>query len=156
MIERRCGERLAPQPLARDGVVLAAGMKKLDGDAALQTGIVRKEDFTHPTGAKRRKDAVPSCEEIHANFELRTWKAEGKFKLHFSLPSSNFQLSYLSSSGLYRCGYSGPMYSARGRISLLFAYCSSTCAVQPEIRLTAKIGVNRSMGMPSAWYVVAE
>ena len=44
-----------------------------------------------------------------------------------------------------RCGYSGPMYSARGRISRLFAYCSSTCAVQPETRLTAKIGVKSSM-----------
>src|SRR5262245_19007539 len=58
---------------------------------------------------------------------------------------------YLDATGRYRCGYSGPMYSARGRIRRLLAYCSSTCAVQPEIRLTAKIGVNRSTGMPSAW-----
>lgn len=35
----------------------------------------------------------------------------------------------------------GPMYSARGRMSLLSAYCSRMCAVQPLMRLMAKIGV---------------
>src|SRR5437016_2638972 len=64
--------------------------------------------------------------------------------------------TYRASSGTYRCGYFGPMYSARGRMSRLFAYCSSTCAVHPDMRLTAKIGVKRSMAMPSAWYVDAE
>ena len=54
------------------------------------------------------------------------------------------------SSGTNVLRIRGPVYSARGRISRLFAYCSSTCAVQPEMRLTAKIGVNRSIGMPSA------
>ena len=45
-----------------------------------------------------------------------------------------------------------PVYSARGPDQpVVRAYCSSTCAVQPEIRLTAKIGVNSSIGMPSAW-----
>ena len=42
----------------------------------------------------------------------------------------------------------GPTYSARGRISRLLEYCSSTWAVQPEARLQAKIGVSISMGMP--------
>jgi hypothetical protein len=35
----------------------------------------------------------------------------------------------------------GPMYSARGRMSLLFAYCSRMCAVQQLMRLIAKFGV---------------
>lgn len=43
---------------------------------------------------------------------------------------------------------SGPTYSARGRISRLFASCSKTCAVHPDTRLTAKMGVKSSMGMP--------
>ncbi len=38
------------------------------------------------------------------------------------------------------------MYSARGRIKRLWRYCSSTCAVQPDMRLTAKIGVNKIDG----------
>ncbi len=42
-----------------------------------------------------------------------------------------------------------PVYSARGRIRRLLRNCSSTCAVHPDMRLTAKIGVNRSIGMPS-------
>ena len=44
----------------------------------------------------------------------------------------------------------GPTYSARGRMSRLCAYCSRTCAVQPDIRLQAKIGVKRSVGIPKA------
>ena len=32
------------------------------------------------------------------------------------------------------------MYSALGRINLLLAYCSRMWPVQPEMRLTAKIG----------------
>ena len=43
-----------------------------------------------------------------------------------------------------------PMYSLSGRMSRLSACCSMTCAVQPAIRLTAKTGVNRSVGMPRA------
>ena len=42
-----------------------------------------------------------------------------------------------------------------GRITLLSAYCSRTCAVQPAIRASAKIGVIRSVGMPSVWYTLA-
>ena len=45
------------------------------------------------------------------------------------------------SSGTQGCGTGGPVYSARGRIRRLFANCSRTCAVQPDVRLTAKIGV---------------
>ncbi len=58
---------------------------------------------------------------------------------------------YRRSSGVNGCGCSGPTYSARGRMSRLFAYCSSTWAVQPAMRLTAKTGVNSSMGIPSRW-----
>lgn len=53
------------------------------------------------------------------------------------------------SIGMYGLG-AGPVYSARGRIRRLWSYCSSTCAVQPAMRLQAKSGVNRSVVMPSA------
>ena len=50
-------------------------------------------------------------------------------------------------------GYSlGPTYSALGRIRRLSSYCSRICAVQPDTRLIAKIGVNRSRGISSAVY----
>src|SRR5262249_53298585 len=70
--------------------------------------------------------------------------------------TSRRRVSQRASSATHGCGTGGPVYSARGRISRLFAYCSRTCAVQPEVRLTAKIGVNSSIATPSAWYVVAE
>src|SRR5688500_1647016 len=41
-----------------------------------------------------------------------------------------------------------PTYSEAGRIRRLSAYCSSRCAVQPTTREQAKIGVNKSRGMP--------
>src|SRR5437867_12654745 len=41
-----------------------------------------------------------------------------------------------------------PMYSARGRMRRLFEYCSKKWAVQPDMRLTAKNGVKRSIGIP--------
>lgn len=53
------------------------------------------------------------------------------------------------SSGRYS-SFSDPVYSARGRIIRLCSNCSRIWAVQPEIRETAKIGVNRSMGIPIA------
>ena len=42
----------------------------------------------------------------------------------------------------------GPVYSAPGRMSLLSARCSNTCADQPVMREHTKIGVNRYVGMP--------
>src|SRR5579875_3374738 len=42
-----------------------------------------------------------------------------------------------------------PSYSARGRIKRLLLYCSRMWAVQPDMRLTAKIGVKRSTGIPN-------
>src|SRR5437667_11259663 len=87
---------------------------------------------------------------VHSSCVLRVFASSW---LHFGW--ANF-VAYRASRGTYRCGYSGPTYSARGRMRRLFAYCSSTCAVHPEIRLTAKIGVKRSIGIPSAWYVDAE
>jgi hypothetical protein len=47
------------------------------------------------------------------------------------------------------------MYTEAGRITLLSAYCSRTCAVQPAMRAAAKIGVIRSVGIPSTWYTLA-
>ena len=48
----------------------------------------------------------------------------------------------------YQVSPRSPMYSLSGRISLLSACCSITCAVQPAIRLTEKTPVNRSVGIP--------
>ena len=45
------------------------------------------------------------------------------------------------STGLQWEGYSGPMYSARGRIRRLSSSCSITWAAHPAMRLTAKMGV---------------
>src|SRR5262249_7234681 len=102
-------------------------------------------------GARRRRRNQQTEEECN--------KAEARPEHGLALYGLSSQLSTAdqrASSATYRCGYSGPMYSARGRIRRLLAYCSSTCAVQPEMRLTAKIGVKRSMAIPSAWYVDAE
>ena len=53
---------------------------------------------------------------------------------------------YPSGSGR---GAGGPIYSALGRISRLFAACSAMAAVQPTVREQAKVGVNMSRGMPA-------
>jgi|SRR5580704_1600801 hypothetical protein len=55
------------------------------------------------------------------------------------------------SMATYRLGYSGPWYSARGRIRRLSSSCSITCAAQPLMRDTANTGVNRSSSMPNTW-----
>ncbi len=55
------------------------------------------------------------------------------------------------SMGIHACGYSGPTYSARGRIRRLSSSCSMTCAVQPLTRETANTGVNKSTSIPSVW-----
>ena len=54
-----------------------------------------------------------------------------------------------SSSGTHVCR-SGPTYREPGRITLLSAYCSRTCAVQPAIRAAANTGVMRSVGAVDA------
>src|SRR5262249_3542477 len=41
-----------------------------------------------------------------------------------------------------------PLYSPRGRIQPVFGYLLGLWAVQPDMRLTANTGVNRSTGMP--------
>ncbi len=55
---------------------------------------------------------------------------------------------YLWLTGTHFRSGAGPRYSARGRISRLLEYCSRMWAVHPDIRLTAKNGVNISIGMP--------
>jgi hypothetical protein len=61
---------------------------------------------------------------------------------------------YRSSIGTY-VRSRGPTYSDPGRMIRLFAYCSRTCAVHPVMRASAKIGVIRSVGIPSMWYTPA-
>jgi len=46
-----------------------------------------------------------------------------------------------SSIGIQWAGYTGPMYSARGRMRRLSSNCSMTWAAQPAMRLMAKMGV---------------
>jgi hypothetical protein len=50
----------------------------------------------------------------------------------------------------------GPTNSDCGRIRRLFDTCSSTCAVHPVTRETAKVGVNMSPGKPTAESTAAE
>ena len=64
MIERGGGERLAPQPLARDGVRLGRGRQQLDGDAALEARVLGEKHLAHAAGAERREDAVAAGEQV--------------------------------------------------------------------------------------------
>ena len=133
---------------------------RLDRDAALALEIHRVEDlgfhlarlerarlFEEAVGQRRLAmidvgDHREVADEagVHVRKGARCYGARC-YSVHY----------HRASTGTYRCGYSGPIYSARGRIRRLFAYCSRTCAVQPDTRLTAKIGVKSSMSMPSAW-----
>ena len=123
--------------------VVQADRVRLDRDAALPLEIHRVEDLRlHLARLQRAGD----LEEAIGKRRLAVVDVRDDREI-----SDVLRVHYLASSGWYRCGYSGPMYSARGRISRLFAYCSSTCAVQPDTRLTAKIGVKRSTSIPSAW-----
>jgi hypothetical protein len=56
---------------------------------------------------------------------------------------------YRSSIGTNFFPTGSPVYWLSGLYNLLSASCSSTCAVQPAVREMAKIGVKRSVGMPS-------
>ena len=70
---------------------------------------------------------------------------------HLPIASSDVRpiySAYRLSIGAHFKPTAGPMYSARGRMSLLLEYCSRMCAVQPDMRLTAKKGVNKSIGIP--------
>ena len=58
-------------------------------------------------------------------------------------------------SGTHACN-PGPVYSAAGRMSLLSARCSKTCADQPVMREHTKMGVKRWVGIPMKWYMLAE
>ncbi len=54
-------------------------------------------------------------------------------------------------SGLgQRRPFGGPTYSRSGRMRRLSAACSIAWAVQPAVRATANVGVNRSRGSPTA------
>jgi hypothetical protein len=71
------------------------------------------------------------------------------------VPTGTGDVRYERSSNGTQCWSRGPTYSEPGRITRLSAYCSRTCAVHPAMRARAKIGVIRSVGMPSTWYTVA-
>ena len=48
-----------------------------------------------------------------------------------------------------------PDVAGTGRITLLSAYCSRTCAVHPAIQAAANTGVIRSVGTPRTWKTTA-
>ena len=90
-------------------------------------------------------------------FRQSRTKTDGLQAVPFTKPSAAHPLgNYRFSTAVYFTGYSAPIYSARGRINRLSSSCSITCAAQPEILLTAKIGVNKSRSIPSMVYVEAE
>ena len=51
---------------------------------------------------------------------------------------------------IYPVNPRGPTYTDWGRMRRLSANCSKTCAVQPAVRPTAKVGVNSAAGMSTA------
>jgi hypothetical protein len=61
---RACGERFAPQALARDEVLFVVRLEPLDRDAPFEPQIVGEKNLTHPAGAKRGVDAVPAGEQL--------------------------------------------------------------------------------------------
>ena len=75
MIERGGGERLPPQTLARDLVVLAVGSEELDRDTPLETRVVCEKHLAHAAGAEGREETVAVCQEFHGSP-----KEEGKRK----------------------------------------------------------------------------
>lgn len=76
-------------------------------------------------------------------------KAKKRLKTPMPHPASAVAAYLRRLSGTYSRSV-GPVYSALGRMSLLFSYCSRMCAVQPAMRLKAKMGVKNSSGMPMA------
>ena len=84
---------------------------------------------------------------VPADPKLRSWVLR-EYRAGRNCSQSGKGDGYLWLTGIHLSSGDGPAYSARGRISRLFAYCSRICAVHPDIRLTAKNGVNRSIGMP--------
>src|SRR5947207_3438814 len=56
------------------------------------------------------------------------------------IPGHSERFCYRWLTGTHFNVGSGPLYSARGRISRLFEYCSRMWAVHPDMRLTAKNG----------------
>ena len=64
MVERRGGERFAPQALACDEVLFVVRMEPLDRDAPFELGVLGEKDLAHAAGAERGVDAVPAGEQI--------------------------------------------------------------------------------------------
>jgi len=58
MGERRDGLRLPLEPRMRGRIRSERRRQNLDGDLAMQPGIVCPIDLAHPTGAERRQDFV--------------------------------------------------------------------------------------------------
>src|SRR5579872_6940832 len=95
----------------------------------------------HAASARR---VIARLDAAGAALAIRPYMRETKPRSEDLRPARD-AVSQRDSKATKRCGYSGPMYSARGRMRRLFAYCSRTCAVQPDTRLTAKIGVKSSI-----------
>jgi hypothetical protein len=64
MVQRGRGKRLAPEPLARDGIPFRRRREDLDGHASFEAAVLGEEDLAHATGADRRHDAIPVIQGI--------------------------------------------------------------------------------------------
>lgn len=114
----------------------------------------------HPTvrpAAPRVVAGLPGCRAVGPNrgpkfYELAPevikqgalLMSYGRFWATDRFPTA----STAGSSPLPHPANSGPTYRADGRMIFPSPACSSTCAVQPIVRASAKVGVNISGGMP--------
>jgi hypothetical protein len=64
MVERRGGQRFAPQALARDQVLFVVRMEPLNRDATFEPEVVREKNLPHPAGTERGVDAVAASEQM--------------------------------------------------------------------------------------------
>ena len=102
-----------------------------------------QEDAPAPVAQRHRHDAESRDEQHDRGRQLAQRPA-------YRTLGNGLASRHRSPIGTHRWSVR-PMYSLSGRMSRLSACCSMTWAVQPDIREMANTGVNRSVGMPSAW-----
>src|SRR5262249_24926971 len=131
------------RPTARRALVLEPALEKLELLAVAELADRAIRDRAHAVVgvARRALDLVlPLAPEIR---ELALVAGLGEL---LRLRGSLGERQRADATGYSRG--SGPTYSAPGRMILLSACCSRTCAAWPATRLHSKSGVKRSVGMP--------
>src|SRR5699024_1689612 len=63
MVQRGGAVRLTPEPLLEARVPCQVGAQHLDGDGAVQAGVLREEHLRHPPGAEDPSQAVPPAQD---------------------------------------------------------------------------------------------